>query len=225
MIEIRDMSKQFGSTTIFHNCNLTFEKHSLIDCIGPNGVGNTIFLSLLSGILKATTGEIRVFDQTINSTADAVGKVSFFLDEKILSQELTGKQHLEALPNLNPELVKEYVAYFSFSDALKKKVKKYSLGMRQLLLLIMTLSLDTDILLLDEVLNGLDPKNRKLAIRLLNKLKGNKLIFFSSHQLIDVTELSDKILIFTHQKIVEYSKEEISIEYLEQYVFNVGEAI
>lgn len=97
--------------------------------------------------------------------------------------------------------------------------------MRQLLLLIMTLSLDTDILLLDEVLNGLDPKNRKLAIRLLNKLKGNKLIFFSSHQLIDVTELSDKILIFTHQKIVEYSKEEISIEYLEQYVFNVGEAI
>lgn len=225
MIEIRDMSKQFGSTTIFHNCNLTFEKHSLIGCIGPNGVGKTTFLSLLSGIFKATTGEMRVFDQTINSTADAVGKVSFFLDEKVLSQELTGKQHLEALPNLNPELVKEYVAYFSFSDALKKKVKKYSLGMRQLLLLIMTLSLDTDILLLDEVLNGLDPKNRKLTIRLLNKLKGNKLIFFSSHQLIDVTELSDKILIFTHQKIVEYSKEEISIEYLEQHVFNIGEAI
>ncbi|MFW8577774.1 ATP-binding cassette domain-containing protein [Enterococcus entomosocium] len=224
-IIVNDVNIGYSKNIVIEDCNLKFNNSSLIGCIGSNGAGKSTFFKVISGILPAHKGEIKVNGKLVNSTADIVGHMSFFLDEQIFISYITAKQHLDMIVGINPILVEKYIEYFSFSYALNKKISAFSLGMKQIFLLIITLSMDSEIMLLDEILNGLDPKNKRLAIDLLEEKKQEKIIFLSSHQLMDLKELSDEFLVFNEKKIRRINAHSISIRDLEKKIFGIGDEI
>ena len=99
----------------------------------------------------------------------------------------------------------------------------YSLGLRQLLLIVLAVSLDTPIIIFDEVMNGLDPINRRKTIQLMKKLKKTKLVLVSSHQLYDVRDISDRIAFVYDKKVEIYSnKSELDLNQLYENLIEGG---
>ncbi|SJZ43426.1 ABC-2 type transport system ATP-binding protein [Pilibacter termitis] len=193
MITVKNIKKSFKKQVVFSNLSLSIKKPSIACFIGPNGIGKTTLLKVISGILHKDEGHIFIDEKEIFSTNDSFGKVSFFVNESILIENLTGREHLLLLLESQKERTEKLINYFQAEELMKKKVKSYSLGMRQILLIILTCSFDVPILIFDEILNGLDPKNRRKAMNLLMKLKKEKIILLSSHQLTEISEIADDV--------------------------------
>ncbi|SJZ91314.1 ABC-2 type transport system ATP-binding protein [Pilibacter termitis] len=228
VVILKNIGKTFKKHRVFENVSLEIRKNSLITFVGPNGVGKTTLLKVIAGILHKDEGNIFFDTKEIFSTKESFHSLAFFVSESTLMENLTGREHLLLLPKEQKERTEKLIEYFVAHDLLKKKVKSYSLGMKQILLIILTCSFDVPILIFDEILNGLDPINRRKAMNLLLKLKKEKIIFLSSHQLMEVSEVSDEIY-FLHDEGLEKLEEEIdsmSLEslYLEKITEGLDEA-
>ncbi|UUX34460.1 ATP-binding cassette domain-containing protein [Fundicoccus culcitae] len=204
MIKINAISKAYNNHLVFNQVNLSLPDHGIVALIGPNGAGKTTLLKCITGIEKVSSGTIELDNRTIHSTKDTFHHVSYFLGSETLRYELTGKDHLLLLTDSQLELADYYIHQFNLKNMLDKKVKSYSMGMKQMLLILLTLALDSKIILFDELINGLDPTNRLLVMNILTQLKNEKLIIFSSHILHDVKELSDSVIFIINQTVYFY---------------------
>lgn len=221
MLEIEHVQKYYKTVPILEDISFSLPSSGVASFVGPNGSGKTTLLSCISGFLQPTSGHIIIDGKTVHSSEDSYGHVSFFSNETILIDELTGYDHLKLLNSTQRETANYYVDLFHAHSFLKKKVKKYSLGMKQILIIILTLSIDAPLLIFDEALNGLDPKNRQLMMNEIKKLKEKKLILFSSHILHDVIELSDVIL-FLNNGLIEAFPNDSNLNLTELYMKRVG---
>ena len=152
--------------------------------------------------------------------------ILFFLNETILVDNLTGYNHLSLLSDSNIELSKKYIKALNAESFLSKNVKDFSLGMKQILILILTICSDSKILLLDEVLNGLDPVNKMITIEILNNLKMKKIVFLSSHLLDDIQNNADRVFFFENGTIVEAKDtDDLELKYLNTFGDKIYEKI
>ena len=221
MLEVENIQKKYKDIPILNNVSFSLPTTGVASFVGPNGAGKTTLLGCISGMIPLNSGTIKINDVEVKSQKDTYQQISFFSNESILIDELTGTEHMILLNPTQLKIAEHYVELFGAHSFFKKKIKKYSLGMKQILIIILTISLDTKILIFDEAMNGLDPKNRQAMIKTIQQLKEDKLILFSSHILHDVVELSDQIL-FLNQGIIEQFDTIDELNLTELYMKKVG---
>ena len=204
-IEISQLSKDFGKTRVLNNVNLTVTKGTVHGFLGPNGAGKSTTIRCLLGLIHPTTGTLRINNTdptktTIHNAAYVPGDVELF-------PNLTGNQVLDTLAKLRPtgdnkKKRAEYIERFKLDPT--KKIRTYSKGNRQKVMLIAAFAANVDILVLDEPTSGLDPLIEQTFINIVRERRNEgAAILLSSHILSEVQELADDISIIRNGTIVE----------------------
>lgn len=206
-LEIDNLKKEYPKQVVLKGIDLEVKSDEVFSLIGVNGAGKTTLIKCILDFIKINSGHITVFDK---SSIDTVSRdfLAYLPERFIPPYYLNGKQFLNYIFDLHKSKIdaaainKMIVDLDLSEDILKKSVREFSKGMAQKLGLAALLLLDKKLLILDEPMSGLDPKARVLVKKQLKlaKEKG-KTIFFSSHLLADVEELSDRIGILHEGKI------------------------
>ncbi len=199
-----------GKQKDIQNLELKVPKGSVYGFLGPNGSGKSTTIRLLLGLLKKQSGKVALFGEPLNSSnrLDALGKVGALIEHPSLYEHLTGYENLKIAANyrrsIPHERIEEVLAMVKLSDAKSKKVKAYSLGMKQRLGLAISLLSSPELIILDEPTNGLDPKGiieLRALIKELNTTYGTT-IFISSHLLSEIEKTCTHVGIIRNGKML-----------------------
>ena len=199
-----------GKQKDIHNLELKVPKGSVYGFLGPNGSGKSTTIRLLLGLLKKQSGKVALFGEPLNSSSrlQALDKVGALIEHPSLYEHLTGYENLKLAANyrraIPRERIEEVLAMVKLSDAKSKKVKAYSLGMKQRLGLAISLLSSPELIILDEPTNGLDPKGiieLRALIKELNTTYGTT-IFISSHLLSEIEKTCTHVGIIRNGKML-----------------------
>lgn len=197
-IRLKNVSKQFQSEKILKDINIEFEENHIYGIIGKNGSGKTVLLKIIAGYLKPSHGEVYVMDKKIGVDIDFPDSMGLIIETPGFLLQYTAYQNLEYLAKIrnriNRNEIIDAIRMVGLDPTSRKKVGKYSLGMRQRLGIAQAIMEKPDIILLDEPMNGLDKKGIVQVKQLLCELKEQgKTILMTSHYAEDL-EICDKIL-------------------------------
>lgn len=212
-LEIVNLNKKFGEKVVLNGINFELKSNEIFGLIGLNGVGKTTLIKIILDLLNSDSGEVKIFGTPSTSTKSRE-KLRYLPEKFQVSSMLKGMEFLRIFNDfdktykakkeeLENEIFKLADLLALDKNALNLRVSKYSKGMTQKLGLISTFLGDSEIIILDEPMSGLDPKARiYLKNLLLESKKQNKSIFFSSHILSDIDEICDRIGILYNGKII-----------------------
>ena len=201
------LSKRFGRTVALRDLDLTVGRGEVLGCLGPNGAGKTTTIRLVLGMLAPTRGRAEIFGLDAHrDTVAAHRHVAYVPGEAALWPSLTGGQTLDLLARLHGGADERYRAELldRFQLDPSRKVRTYSKGNRQKVLLIAALMLRADLLILDEPTSGLDPLMEQEFRHCVQEARERgQAVFLSSHILSEVEALCDRIAILRHGSLVE----------------------
>ncbi|WP_122646788.1 ABC transporter ATP-binding protein [Enterococcus mediterraneensis] len=200
MIAINDISVTFGTHHVLKKLNFQINEGEIIGLVAPNGTGKSTLLNVLMNYVRPTSGTV-AFDDLTYQTPKAEKKIheqiTMLPDQGDLYNFLSGRDHLEIYQkmwhktSISPSQVIETLQMSGYID---KKVSAYSLGMRQRLCFAMQIVANTPYMLMDEVMNGLDPTNVELLSKVLvEKRAEGKAIVIASHLLENLSHYSDRV--------------------------------
>ena len=206
ILSVKNVTKTFKNHTILDRVSLTIDEPGIWALVGPNGVGKTTFLNVVTNILPATSGTVELMGRS-NKDPAVFKQVSYLQDNRVLFEYLTGYDHLKYLADIHKlpkKRIVEVAEYVGMESYLKKTVGKYSLGMKQHLLLAMALLNKPKLLLLDEPLTGLDPSSAILMRRIFLQLaEQGTTILLSSHHLAEIDRVTKQIIFLKDGKLIE----------------------
>lgn len=217
ILSINNISKYFGDHCVLNNISFEIHEPTILALVAPNGSGKSTLLNILTNIERPDDGEIFVLDKP-HTDPMIFEKVTYLQDNSVLYLDLTGYDHLEfvrSVHDLSTDTISSFTESLGMTDYLNKKVKNYSLGMKQHLLFAMSVLPDPKLIILDEPLNGLDPSSVMKVRTILKELyRRGSTILFSSHNLDEIDRLTDNIL-FLHEGELISSKEyqQFKLEY------------
>jgi ABC-2 type transport system ATP-binding protein len=196
VINTRNLEFGFSNENmLLKNVNLKVERGSIYGFLGPNGAGKTTTIRLLLGLLKGRNNSIYLFDKSLNNNRiEILSKIGALIEQPSLYEHLSGYDNLEITRQLRKagkEKVTEVLQIVRLAEAAPKKVKAYSLGMKQRLGIAIALLGQPELLILDEPVNGLDP-NGMMEMRELLKCINQKYgttIFLSSHLISEIEKI------------------------------------
>lgn len=211
IVETKNLVKKYGQATVIDDVSICVKPGEIYGLIGKNGAGKTTLMRLILGLADQTSGEISLYGQ---KELDAPRKkIGALIEAPALYKGETAKENLKRMAILAPtsdEKINQILELVGLKDAGKKKVKTFSLGMKQRLGIGMALIGEPDLLVLDEPINGLDPAGIKEVRDLILQLNKQGVTFIISSHLLD--ELGK---IATTYGIVHYGKvEQISAKEL-----------
>jgi ABC-2 type transport system ATP-binding protein len=203
--------KFFGETLVLDGVDVTVDEGTIFALLGPNGAGKTTIVRILTTLLPADAGELRVAGHDLRADPDgvraAIGVTGQF---SALDDLLTGEENLQLMADLNRlgraagrRRVAELLERFDLVDAARRPASTYSGGMRRRLDLAMTLVGSPRVIFLDEPTTGLDPRSRRTmwdAIRAL--AAGGVTILLTTQYLDEADELADRIAVLDRGRIV-----------------------
>jgi len=206
-IRTEGLSKAFGATTALSSLDLEVAPGEVIGYLGPNGAGKTTTIRLLLGLIRATAGRAEIFG--VDCQADPVAAhrpVAFVPGDVSLWPTLSGTETLHLLGRVHGHVDVAYrdalLERFEFDPS--KKVRAYSKGNRQKLILIAALMTRADLLLLDEPTSGLDPLMERAFQECVAEARDRgQTVFLSSHILSEVEALCDRVAILRAGRLVE----------------------
>ncbi len=196
--EIKNVSKRFGDETVVREVSLSLEPGRIYGIAGRNGSGKTVLFKMLIGFLKPTTGRIFVNGKEIGRDRDFAEDVGIIIETPGFLGGFSGYKNLEYLARIKKRIGKKEIRRSMEKVGLdpdsRKKVKKYSLGMRQRLGIAQAIMEEPKLLILDEPMNGLDRQGAEEIRELFLKLKGEGVtILLASHHKEDMELLCDKV--------------------------------
>ncbi len=208
IVEIRNMTKQYGKQRALDDVSLRIKKGSIVGLIGPNGAGKSTLMKIMGGLAYPTSGELEMYGATDErGLNNARTRMSFMIEIPYAKENMTAKENLEkqriqkGIPD--KKRIDEVLKEVNLENTGKKKVKNFSLGMRQRLGLANALLGNPEFMVLDEPINGLDPSGiveiREL-FRSLNQDKDITLVI-SSHILSELSLLCTDYIFINHGKI------------------------
>lgn len=211
MLEVHIKSFSYGEKEVLNQVDLHLPPSQIIGLVAPNGVGKSTLIQILSGHLR--NNGISVSYQGKNYTTDTLFMRQHIVkmpDQSELYDELNGIEHLNfyaSMWKVASGTVQTVVEQLKMEDYIHHKVGEYSLGMRQRLCFALVLVTKADYMLVDEVMNGLDPDNVELISRVLRQLRNEgKTIVMASHLLNNLDSIADKIYFIKEKRIaLEYS--------------------
>ena len=200
-IIVKELSKKFKKVTILENINMKFESGKIYGIVGRNGSGKSVFLKILCSFYKPTTGEILFDNINYNSNNNFPPSVRALIENPTFFPDLTGFENLKLLSSIqnkigDEEIIKtlDQVNLLSEKD---KKYSEYSLGMKQKLGIAQVLMENPDVMIFDELFNGIEEKTVEKIRNILLELKNqNKIIIVTSHIKEDIDVLSDEVYKF-----------------------------
>jgi ABC-2 type transport system ATP-binding protein len=211
MVELRNVTKKFGSFTAVDNISLKLEPGQFFGFLGPNGAGKTTTIKMMTGLYKPTSGVCLINGHDIHTNSlPAKRSFGYVPDQPYLYEKLTGREFLYFVGGLFhmttaaiKQKIDEAVDLFELGGFIDKRAEEYSQGMRQRIVLAAALVHDPLVLIIDEPMVGLDPRSMRLVKDILKeKAREGLLIFMSTHLLDIVEELCDRIAIIKSGRII-----------------------
>ncbi|WP_036126283.1 ABC transporter ATP-binding protein [Lysinibacillus sphaericus] len=211
MIDIQNITVRFGEMNVLNNISMTFEQGQMIGLVAPNGTGKSTFMNVLMNYVKPLNGKIIFKDGLCYSNKQNEVKIHTFVsmmsDQSDLYNHLSGREHLKMFATMwksDLKLIDETIEALNMGHYVNKKTGTYSLGMRQRLCFAMQIVTNTDIMMMDEVMNGLDPNNVEIISKILLKKKAEgKIIIIASHLLDNLEKYADRIFLFNEGKLID----------------------
>ena len=204
------LNKKYNGKVVLKNLNMSIKRGDIYGLIGKNGAGKTTLMRLITGLANLSSGSIEIFDaDNVKSITSERKRIGALIEMPAFYGDMTAIDNME-LVRLQKGIpgkacIKEKLELVGLTNIEKKKVKDFSLGMKQKLGLAMALLGDPELLILDEPMNGLDPMGivhiREL-LKNLNKEKGIT-ILISSHLLSELNQLATSYGILNNGEIVE----------------------
>ncbi len=206
VLSCRALTKRYGELAAVDGVTFSLEAGTVTGFLGPNGAGKTTTLRLLLGLAEPTAGEALVFGRRYRELEDPIRRVGAVLESNDFHPSRNGRDHLRALAfaaRLPLTRVEEVLELVELSGAAGRRVKTYSLGMRQRLGLAAALLGDPELLILDEPANGLDPVGVRWLRNFLQQLaEQGRTVLISSHLLAEVAQTVDQVLIIDHGRLL-----------------------
>ena len=205
MITLNDLSFSYGKHKVLGNVSMTLEKGKIYGLLGENGVGKSTLLKILSGLLKMESGECDVFGEVPYSRNPSFLQDIFYLPEDFAGENVVVEKYAMQLgvfyPNFSPDRFNRIISEFGVDP--KAKFNKLSLGQQKKAIIAVALSLGTKVLLMDEPSNGLDIPSKSLLRRLIaENASDDQLIIISTHQVKDLENLIDPIIIMDKEGVI-----------------------
>jgi len=207
ILKTTKLTKQFGKFTALDGVDLELNEGEIYGFIGPNGAGKSTTIRILLGMLKATSGEARIFGKDAWSDAvDIHKRIAYVPGDVNLWPNLTGGEVIDLFINMRGTEIQgkreALIDRFNFDPS--KKCRTYSKGNRQKVALIAAFAADADLFILDEPTSGLDPlMERAFQQCVLDAKSCGKTVLLSSHILSEVEKLCDRVGIIREGQIIE----------------------
>ena len=207
VIHTERLTKRYGSTTALDGLDLDVRQGEVFGYLGPNGAGKTTTISVLLGLVVATSGVARLFDlDPRRDAADIHRRVGYVPSEANLWPTLTGAEALQFLGSIHGSVDATYRDELVERFALEpdKRIRAYSHGNRQKVLLIAALASRAELLLLDEPTTGLDPLMEQEFRRCVREARDRgQTVLLSSHVLSEVEAVCDRVAMLHAGRIIE----------------------
>lgn len=207
MIEFEAARRTYGEKVAVSGLDLTIPSGELFAFLGPNGAGKTTTIKMLVGLLRPSSGRVRVcgFD-VVTQTRDANRRLGYVPDEPYLYDKLSGREFLDFITRMygldaqaGRDRIDREIENFQLDGFIDDLAESYSHGMRQRLVFAAAMLHDPQVLVLDEPMVGLDPRSTRLVKDLLHqRSRQGMTIFMSTHTLGLAEEIADRIGIVDH---------------------------
>lgn len=206
-IKVDNAVKKFDKYIVLDHVNITCNKGEICGIVGRNGSGKTVLFKSICGFVKLNEGTITVNGKVMGKDLRVLKKAGIIIEEPGFLRNKSGMKNLEYLYMINNKRDKKYLRSVMKNVGLdpysKKKVGKYSLGMRQRLAIAQATMEDQDIIILDEPMNGLDNHGvQEVREYLLQLKKQGKTILIASHNREDIDVLCDKVYEMDNGRVI-----------------------
>jgi len=223
VVSVNNLSKDYANLRAVDNISFTIEEGEIFGLIGPNGAGKTTTLRIMATILTPTSGDIKIFGYDLKSEGQKIREIVSYLPEEAGAyKNLTGLDYLNFMASLyannkseKDKFVENAIDIAKLEDRIKDKISTYSKGMVRKLLLSRSLMYKPKLAILDEPTSGLDVIN-SIEIRKIIKsfTQNGTTVLLSSHNMLEVEFLSDRIALINKGKIlVEGKPDDLKKEY------------
>ncbi|NBJ69200.1 MULTISPECIES: ABC transporter ATP-binding protein [Clostridia] len=208
VVETKNLTKQFGEQKAVSSLNVTIPRGEIYGFLGPNGSGKTTTIRMLLGLMKPTSGTIHVFHKDLKKDRIHILKrIGSLVENPSYYPHLTAYENLEVwrkILGVPKEKIHEVLQIVQLSEVTNKKVKGFSLGMKQRLGIAASLLNDPELLILDEPTNGLDPSGIIEIRNLMKQLasESGMTILISSHLLSEVEQIATRVGIISKGKML-----------------------
>lgn len=210
IIRTYELTRAVKGKTIVSNVNLNVNKGEIYALLGPNGSGKTTIMKMLTGLIIPTSGEVMLFGKKLAETAkEGLKRVGSIIEYPVFYEHLTAMEnlqiHCEYLGFYDKRAILQALDLVQLREVEDKKVKDFSLGMKQRLGIARAAITKPELIVLDEPTNGLDPigiKDMRSLIRTLNKEYGITFLI-SSHILGEIEQVADRIGVIRHGQLVD----------------------
>jgi len=209
-VEVKNLVKHYGTIEAVKGISFSVDKGEIFGLIGPNGAGKTTALRIVSTLLTITSGSVKIMDYDLKKKPGEIRKIISYLPEDAGAyKNLTGRGYLEFIANFfeqnnSQQMVSRGIEIADLGDRINDKVDTYSKGMMRRLLVGRALMTDPKLAILDEPTSGLDVNNAQEIRRLVKSTaKQGTTILLSSHNMLEVEFLCDRIALISDGIIVE----------------------
>ena len=231
ILKTNNLEKRYKKNIVLNNLNMNIEENSIYGLIGKNGAGKTTLIRIITGLQNPTKGNYSIYgvsyqDKEIKNIRT---RISAIVETPTIYMSLTAKEnlieHYKTIGLPSYDNIDELLSLVGLSNTQNKKVKYFSLGMKQRLAIAISLSSNPDFLILDEPINGLDPEGiieiRELILN-LNKHKGIT-ILISSHYLDELSKIATHYGFIDKGTIIkEISKKELDKQLKKKTIIKVN---
>ena len=210
VLETVDLAKQYGKQFAVSELNMHVKKGEIYGLLGRNGAGKTTTIRMAMGLLQPTKGEVKLFGERLTvPTKQIFNRIGALIESPAFYENLTAKDNLKIIADLrgtqSRDCIDRALMLVNLENETHKKVKQFSLGMKQRLGIAMALMHEPEFIILDEPTNGLDPVGIQQIRLLIQKLCAEKgtTILISSHILSEIEQMANTIGIIDHGKMIE----------------------
>ena len=223
IVECSNLSKNFGKNNILDNISFEIKEGEIFGFLGPNGAGKTTTIKILTGLLNAGSGDIKIMGKSITSQRyEALENIGAIVENPEFYTYLSGYENLmqvaRTIDGVGKNEIDEAVDLVRLNKRINDKVKKYSLGMKQRLGVAQAILHRPKLLVLDEPTNGLDPAGIKEFREMIKHLSKefDMSVLVSSHILSEVEQLCNRVMIIDRGKMV--LVKDLSVESEEYFI-------
>src|SRR5690606_21871186 len=213
ILTVCKLTKKYNSYTVVDKISFQLEANKCIALIGPNGAGKTTTLRMLAGLIKQTSGTINFLN---TGQKDFRSFIGYLPQHPVFYNWMSGLEYLIFCAKLTlidkkaaKSRAEELLEKVGLKDAKNKQIGNYSGGMKQRLGIAQAIIHQPKLVILDEPVSALDPIGRREVLTLMEELKKEMTILFSTHILNDADEISDELLLLHDGKIVEAGSMEL----------------
>lgn len=207
-IDTHELTRRFGKRETVKQINLKVPKREIYGFLGPNGAGKTTTIRMLLGLIRCSSGEIRILDKDLNKhRMDILKDVGSLVESPSYYAHLSGYKNLKSMAlihGIQESRIQEVLEWVRLSQAAHRPVKSYSLGMKQRLGIAMALITNPKLLILDEPTNGLDPSGIQEIRELITRLPRDFdiTVLLSSHLLSEIEQVATWVGIINQGELI-----------------------